>query len=116
MGRNSAPMSCSTPRRLLQIAAALWILLSSGCAAKHALGQAGDVPAGEAARVQPVRLASPGTALTPEGPVVLGAAKNESTNFTVQVSGLPLSFGKAKYSLRLSSLKLAGAGESIANT
>ena len=71
-----------------------------------------STPTGSA-RIRGVNLNQISAPAPHDEPIVLSAAKNEWTNFTVQVDSLPRGWGNAKsahYALRVSSLKLANAG------
>jgi hypothetical protein len=94
-------------------AIALCAIAGGGCAGKHAAGPSGDVSAG-GMRVQAVRLGSAGTTSPQNGPVLLVAAKNEWANFTLQVAGLPQTFGKRSYALHVGPLRpTTAAGQLI---
>jgi len=61
----------------------------------------------------PIALADAGQVVAGSDPVVLSAAKNEWTEFTLQIAGLPESTGKGSYILRLGAMTQIGGADRI---
>src|SRR4051812_2451763 len=95
------------PRATFVVILLLAMLMLAGC---HV------APTGSA-RIKGVNLNQISAPAPHDEPIVLSAAKNEWTNFTVQVDSLPRGWGNnrsARYALRVAPLKLSsGAGAPI---
>ena len=78
-------------------------------------GGSGNGKGGEASgpKVQAVNLNDPIRPIAHDQPVILSAAKNESSGFALQVAGLPKPTGKSVYTLRIQSLQLTTTNASI---
>src|SRR5436189_4017257 len=76
------------------------LLIAFGCNSRNGAG---------ALKLQHIQLSDLGNPKLDAAPISLSAAKNEWTDFTVQLTGLPA--GKVPYSLRLRPLRIGSTNE-----
>jgi hypothetical protein len=106
-------MSRFAHRCILGLALVLLTWAGFGCGSLPFV-HSGGTSAEDAAKLQAVSLNDISTPAPFDGPVMLSAAKNEWTSFTLELSALPASDGRHTYSLHLNNLNQSTGNGQIA--